>query len=326
MKNSLALKIGGFTALVSTSLFGSVTAANAANVDGCGLEPDGGTLENNSGICELTFDSAGTFSWTLPAGIAGLYGVLVGAGGGALFESPDTGYAGAGGSVEYTDLTSGAADDTVAVIVGGGGDTGSSPTDGDDTSVALNSGTPDVASGGAAGGFGVWGYCVSSFRSSWYWGENIGAGTPGADPDGGACIGGEPGIIPDSDGSAPSAFDGFVSELGHGGGVYLNTAHAQGFGDGANVFHDSVGDSVSADEAGAEGAVIFRYTAADANNATDSGSGSGSGSGSRSGLTNSLAFTGNDVPVAAIALTSVAIIAAGIGAVAFGRRRSRASR
>jgi len=324
VKDSLALKIGGFTAIFSTSLLGSATAAHAANVDGCGLEPDGGTLVNNAGVCELTFDSAGTYTWTLPAGITGLYGVLVGGGGGAQFESPDTGYAGAGGSVEYTDLTSGAADDTVAVIVGGGGGTGSSPADGDDTSVALDSGSPDVASGGAAGGFFVWGYCVSSFRSSWYWGENIGAGTAGAPPEGVACIGGASGITPDSDGSAPSAFDGFVSELGHGGGVYLNTAHAQGLGDGANVFHDSVGDSVSADEAGADGAVIFRYTAADANNVA--GSGSGSGSGSRSESSNSLAFTGNDLPVAAIALTSVAVIAGGIGAVAFGRRRSRASR
>ncbi len=324
MKNALALKISGVTALVSTSILGSVTAASAGNVGGCGLEPDGGTLENNAGICELVFDSAGTFTWSLPAGIADLYGVIVGGGGGAFYSQPSNGYAGEGGDVEFVDFTSWAADDTFTVAPGVGGDTASAGNGrhGGFSSVTINGSGPAAFGGDGAVAFGmVWGYCgVGIF------GENTGAGTPGDPAAGEACIGGGPGIIPDTAVGAPLIFDGFTSELGHGGGVYVDLIHNPRIGEGANVRYQSGDDATIADPTGADGAVIFRYTAADANNATDSGSGSGSGSGSRSGSTNSLSFTGNDVPVAAIALTSVAIIAAGIGAVAFGRRRSRASR
>lgn len=322
MKKSVALRISGFTALVSTSMLGSVTAANAANVDGCGLEPDGGTLERNAGICELTFDSAGSHAWILPAGIAGLHVVLVGAGGGAAYVQPNTGYSGAGGDVEFVDLTAFLPNGTAEVMVGEGGESGTpNGYDGQLTYLRMNGGSTINVDGGIAGDTSSWGW---GFCDGGYFGENIGAGVADPAPSGGACVGGGPGIVPDTDSDAPAIFDGFTTELGRGGGVFFDTARSPQIGEGANVFYDSGDDATTADASGADGVVIFRYTASDANNASDSGSGSGSGS--RTSSTNTLASTGNDVPVAAAALTSVAVIAAGVGAFAFGRRRSRVSR
>ena len=319
MKNSIAMKLGGFTALVSTSILGSVTAANAANIDGCGLEPDGATLENNAGVCELTFDTAGTYSWTLPAGIADLYAVLVGAGGGAAYVEPNTGYAGAGGGVMFLDLTDWVADDTATINVGAGGESGSpSSTAGEDTSLRGNGGSPLSADGGNGGDISDWGW---GFCDGGFFGENTGAGDAGGAPAGGACSGGGPGIIPDSDADAPAIFDGFTAELGHGGGAYLDRTHNARIGEGANIFYQTGDNATTADLTGSDGAVIFRFTASDANNVT----GSGAGSGSHSGSDKSLAYTGNDVPIAATALASVALMAAGIGAVAFGRRRKQTS-
>jgi hypothetical protein len=326
VKTSRTLTFGGFTALVSTTILGSATVASAANVDGCGLEPDGGNLERNAGICELTFDSRSSGAWILPAGIAGLHAVLVGAGGGASYAQPNTGYSGAGGDVEFVDLTSYVPDDAAEVSVGVGGESGTPRGyDGQLTYLRMNGGSTLNVDGGNAGDnypFG-WGYCDVPFIG--YFGENVGAGA-GDPPIGGSCFGGGPGIVPDTDSDAPAIFDGFTTELGRGGGVFIDTTRSLQIGEGANVFYDSGNDATTADAAGADGVVIFRYTASDANNVSDSDSGSGSGSGSRTGSTNTLASTGNDVPVAAAALTSVAIIAAGVGAFAFGRRRSRVSR
>ena len=316
MKSNLALKVGGFTALVSTSLLGSTTAATAANVDGCGLEPDGGNLDNNAGVCELWFEGPGTNSWSLPAGITGLWGVLVGAGGGAMSNGYSMGYTGAGGDVEYMDLTSSDAGDTVAIVVGAGGAYGDSVDGGDggDSSVSVNGGTPLVANGGA-GAIPVsaaWGYCDNGSGDSGPYGENVGAGVAGTPPSGEACSGGGPGIVPDSDPGAPAIFDGFTHEFGHGGGVYTDTSRTIYMGDGGSLFVDTNGadpDAING-HAGTFGGVIFRYPAADANNAADE----------------PLAPTGGALPTTFAALASVAIIAAGIGFRPFNRRRSRASR
>lgn len=318
MKTSRALTFGGFTALVSTSIFGSTTGAFAANVDGCGLEPAGGTLENLSGTCELTFDTAGDYSWTLPAGIAGLHAMLVGAGGGAGFEAPDWGYAGGGGSIEYVDLTSNVSGDTVSGQIGEGGTTARPDvTAGEYTTLSVNGGSNYIASGGSAGSDFAWSYCSPGFRDSWYWGENTGAGVAGDPANGAACVGGGPGLAPSDDPDAPAIFDDVTTEFGHGGGALLNTSRALLPGDGANVFLDSVNDDVTADPKGADGLVVFRYTASDANNVGGSGG---------DGSTGSLASTGNSTPVAALALASIAAIAAGLGASAFGRRRSASNR
>jgi len=308
MKNALALKIGGFTTLVSTGLLGSIAGASAATVDGCGTKPAGGTLTNMSGVCELTFKSAGSFTWTLPAGIAGLHSVLVGAGGGAAISFPNEGYGGAGGSVAYADLTSSVAGDELTVEVGSGGasaldDDGS---DGEPSAILINGGGGPNASGGDGAIIYAmpWGFCDGG-----YFGENLGAGTSTTGQEGGPCVGGGPGIIPDSHSDAPEIFDGFTTELGHGGGVYIDATHTGRFGEGANVFFetfenvDPLDDEISAENQGADGAVIFRYTA-----------------------NQSLAATGNDVPVTTAALVSVAIIAAGVAGATYGRRRSRASR
>ncbi len=315
MKTSRTLTFGGFTALVSTTILGSATVASAANVDGCGLEPDGANLERNAGICELTFDSRSSGAWILPAGIAGLHVVLVGAGGGASYAQPNTGYSGAGGDVEFVDLTSYVPDDAAEVSVGVGGESGTPfGRDGQPTSLRMNGGSTLNVDGGNAGDsypFG-WGYCDVGYYG--YFGENVGAGDAGDPPIGGSCVGGGPGIVPDTDSDAPAIFDGFTTELGRGGGVFIDTTRSLQIGEGANVFIDSGNDATTADAAGADGVVIFRYTASDANNVADAGS------------TGSLAATGNDVPVNELTLASIAAIAAGIGASVLGRRRSQSSR
>ena len=323
MNRFLALKIGGFAALVLTSVLGSSTTANAANVGGCGFEPAGGTLHRTAGICELTFYSVGVYSWTLPAGIADLYGIAVGGGGGADYSQPNHGYAGAGGSVEYVNLTSSAAGDDLSVEVGAGGhrDLGDADYFGQGYSSAIIGSSLEIVSGGLPGILmtPAWGNCDGGD-----FGENIGAGDAGVAPEGGACVGGGPGIVPDTDPHAPAIFAGFTTELGHGGGVYLDRTHTPRIGEGANVRYQTGDDATIADATGADGAVIFRYTASDANNV--SGGGAGSGSSSGSGSKESLAYTGNQIPIAASALASLAIISAGIGAIASTRRRSRASR
>lgn len=311
-----ATQFTGFVALAATSFLGSASSASAANVTDCGLEPDGGNLENISGVCELTFDSAGAYSWTLPAGIAGLHALLVGGGGGAIFQAPDFGYAGGGGTIEYIDLTSAAGADTVSGQVGAGGTTARPEvTAGGNTSLSVNGGSNYIGDGGSAGSMFAWGFCAPGFRDSSYWGENTGAGTAGAPGEGVACIGGGPGLTPSEDPNAPDIFDDFATEVGRGGGALLNTPRDLGPGDGANVFLDSVNDDVTADPEGAVGLVVFRYTASDANNVADSGSGS----------SGSLANTGNDVPVSAVTLASIGLIAAGLGATMFARRRANRS-
>lgn len=313
MNSSFAMKIGGFTALLSTSLLGSVTNATAANVDGCGLEPDGGTLRAIEGICELDF-AVGIRTWSLPAGIAGLHALILGAGGGAVStgDGTDQGYAGAGGEVEYMDLTTSVGGDTITVVVGDGGARGyqSAAADGGDSSVSVNGGTPVVADGGIAGDAGDWGW---GFCGRGTFGENVGAGV--ADPvpsDPGywlTCSGGGPGIVADSDPDAPAIFDGFTYEVGHGGGVYIDVFHTQRSGDGGSVFVDTMETSITDDDdinpsSGVWGTVVFRYTAGE-----------------------SLASTGGALPTTFATLASIAIIAVGVGLRPFNRRRrSHASR
>ena len=312
MKSSFAMKIGGFAALLTTGLLGSVTSATAANVDGCGPRPDGGTLRINEGVCELDF-AVGARSWNLPAGITGLHALILGAGGGATSSGngTDSGYAGAGGDVEYMDLTTSVAGDTITVVVGDGGGRGyqSAAGDGGDSSVSVNGGTPVVAEGGIAGDSSVWGW---GFCGSGNFGENVGAGVadpvPTPDPYWTTCVGGGPGIVADSDPDAPAIFDGFTYEVGHGGGVYRDTPHTQRVGDGGSVFVDTNETADTSDDninpsSGVWGTVIFRYNASEP-----------------------LAATGGGLPTAFAALASVAIIAAGIGFRPFNRRRSRASR
>jgi hypothetical protein len=225
------------------------------------------------------------------------------------------GYAGAGGQVNYMDLTTSVAGDTITVVVGSGGAYGgvNPGGDGGDSSVSVNGGTPAVTYGGMGGDSGAsyYGWCSAT---DGYYGENVGAGSPFVAATGEACIGGGPGIVPDSDSNAPAIFDGYTDDVARGGGVFIDTFPSNGTGDGGSVYVDTNGggtsDDVNYGGPGVWGTVIFRYPAADANNAPDE----------------PLAPTGGALPTTFAALASVAIIAAGIGFRPFNRRRSRASR
>jgi hypothetical protein len=304
----------GFVALAATSFLGSATAATAANVTGCGLEPDGGNLENISGVCELTFDNDGSYSWTLPAGISGLHAIVVGGGGGAVWESSTIGYGGDGGGVSYVDLTGSLPNDTITGNVGEGGTSAAldSQTDGENTTLSVNGGSNYIGMGGFSGRYSL-GYCNPGIYGMW--GEGEGAAGAGVVNLSDPCAGGGPGIVPDSDSNAPAIFDGFTTELGRGGGVFTDTTPAQTPGRGGSVFVNSSNNTSSAEPRSADGLVVFRYTESDANNVVDSSGGSNG----------SLANTGNEVPVAAVTLASIGLIAAGLGATMFARRRSNRS-
>jgi hypothetical protein len=309
-------QLTGFVALAATSFLGSATAATAANVTGCGLEPVGGNLENNAGVCELTFDNAGSYSWTLPAGISGLHAIVVGGGGGADFRSPNFGYAGNGGGIDYVDLTGVAANGTITGTVGEGGtSTAESATSGGNTTLSVNGGSNYIGGGGSAAAMSL-GTCAAGIPG--YWGEGEGAAGVGwvnfTDP----CAGGGLGIVPDNDGNAPTIFDGFTTELGRGGGVFTDEVPMQTPGRGGSVFVFTGDDTSSVEPTGADGIVVFRYTASDDNNIADSSGGANDSSGS-------LANTGNGVPVAAVTLASIGLIAAGLGATMISRQRHNRS-
>ncbi|MEQ1738023.1 MAG: hypothetical protein ABL886_16665, partial [Rhodoglobus sp.] len=67
----------------------------------CGDVPIGASVSIDSDRCVLDFGTAGGYSWTLPTGISGLFGLVVGGGGGALADGGSEGYAGSGGDVLY---------------------------------------------------------------------------------------------------------------------------------------------------------------------------------------------------------------------------------
>jgi hypothetical protein len=255
----------GITAL------GVAAPAGAATIPGCGDEPVGGTITVSGGVCELTFATPGAYSWTLPSGVSGLYGLLVGAGGGAYANGVDQGYAGTAGNVRYVDYTAASAGDVVSGAVGAGGSSSTTPTDGEDTSATLSA-VQSIADGGAASNSN---YCSIEGNFSVYVGDGDGAG--GAVPlaPGGDCVASyAPGINPSADAvdsystARPAIFSTLNSTFGSGGRVVGTTstiasdAAIAGTGQGADVqFSNPPARILTFNSIGGSGRAVFRYAA-----------------------------------------------------------------
>lgn len=103
--------------------------------------------EVSAGICEKAFTTPGDSTFTAPAGVTKLSAIIVGAGGGSVYNA-DGAYAGGGGEVVYVDSVSTTA--AVDITVGAGGE-----SDGNVIGFAAAGGTSSLGSDEAAGGFGA---------------------------------------------------------------------------------------------------------------------------------------------------------------------------
>lgn len=263
----------GAVGLVAASF---ASPAAAAVVAGCGAVPAGASSTVTNGVCQLDFDTAGTYSWTLPAGISGLYALIVGAGGGADANGLNEGYAGSGGDVAYADYTTAAADDVANLTVGAPGTTAEKiGTDGGDSSMTLGLSSV-VAVGGIGGAFDIDKYCFPDGDSFPAVGSGNGAGGPvGNGGDCATAVG--PGVNPSLGNvdsfanAAPVIFADLNVDFGRGGQVVVAPAalpDPTGTGQGASVRYVSpavryVSPTVPEFNAiGGGGRIIYRYTLA----------------------------------------------------------------
>lgn len=252
-------------AVIGTGLLGAgslVFPSSAfATSNNCGDTPNGATLTETDGVCQVEFSNSGSFSFTPPSGASQLAAILTGAGGGALAYDA-TGYAGNGGEVRYIDLSEDS-NSSFSISVGDGGTTGNPPTAGGDTELAFGS-TTLYADGGDAGI--VTSYCILNGSGSTYLGEGVGSGgNPEVGPND-ECISAGPGLNPAIDeednfnNPVPTLFQSFNVELGKGG--YLAAAPStlsQGPGQGGSVEMDLANTVVDSSLDGSDGLVVFRW-------------------------------------------------------------------
>jgi len=268
----MSKKILGAAGLGLISLGSTLFAspANAALTD-CGTAPTGGTLEWDSAtnVCTLTFDSTGSYSFT-PSVVSDLQAILVGGGGGADAHD-STGYAGTGGRVTYSDLSTVASGTTLTLTVGQGGASAVNGDAGTSTSISYGS-TTLVADGGISGGTG---YCALNGSGSTYVGFGSGAFGNSSTNNGETCGTTGPGVNPslgnvDNNSSAvPTHFTNYNFELGKGGDLTDNTAIPTALaGQGGSVDMDTQNTTLVSTTNGADGLLVFRWTPAAALAAT----------------------------------------------------------
>jgi hypothetical protein len=327
-KNSVAI-LAVSTLGLGASVSGALPA-QALSVDGCGDQPTDGTLTRTGDICQVVFDSEGSYTYTLPTGVTGLYALLAGGGGGGEIGGIPvrTYYAGEGGSVSYVDYSSASAGDVLTISVGAGGTSASTSTAGESTTVTRSS----VTSTAAGGDGGDWNdYC--SIVGGGDFGHGNGSRTD-ASSGGAACTDVSRygrGIIPSSahadsaSTSVPSIFLGINTEFGHGGRILVDTTHLSvedGTGWGAGATFTSGGTYVAHDATGADGAVIFRFAAS-----TSTGSSPSPDSDSQQVVQikaepNEPTLANTGISVSFGASVALALGAVGVSLMLFGRRRS----
>lgn len=288
VNKGLAILGAGAMGISSSLVAGPALAATNL----CGTAPVGGTLVETDGICELTFSSSGSFTFTVPRGAQDLAMLLVGAGGGAWYEegvissTGATGYAGSGGSVLYQDFAASSANwagKSFELALGEGGLTGDgdSVTNGSPSSATTPSSELHSADGGD-GGSVMNGYCLLNGSGSTYVGNGQGAGGEANTPDGEDCSqttgpGLNPSIDPQDNygNNVPTNFKNLNIILGPGGTVtdepsiqqqatMVLMALTNTFGSGASVVVDSTTAlGVRADTQGASGIALFRWKPSD---------------------------------------------------------------
>ena len=248
-------------------------ASPAMAAPDCGAVPAGATLTILGGTtCQIDFAAAGSYTWTLPTGVAGLQALLVGGGSGALGDT-NLGYAGDGGSVLYVDYSAAPAGTSATIVVGAGGaSSNTSPTGGAASTVTVSAVT-STATGGASG--------PSSFcepeGSTIFAGNGDGAGgtiSTFGDPCETTYA---PGINPSVDANdsfsnpRPAVFSTLNADFGLGGRVLITAdtlpsdASLAGTGEGANMHYNGTLDQFDNGNAvGGSGRVVFRFTAPEA--------------------------------------------------------------
>lgn len=241
--------------------------ALASGLVDCGTAPTGGTMTESGGVCTLTFDDAGTYSFTTPAAVADFQALLVGAGGGAWVNGTN-GYAGSGGKVKYVPLGSGATSKVFAIVVGLGGPSDAvSPLDGTDSTITYDSQTLLASRGYMSNG-----WCVVTGSGTDQTGVGNGAGGDTPSSNGEQCVT-APGVNPsagnvDSTGLAvPALFANYNLNLGKGGSVLVSPAGLPTLtaGAGASVIMDNATTSSVANDAKAgDGLVVLRWSLEDA--------------------------------------------------------------
>lgn len=271
MKNSTKLGAGASLAFLASSLLAAPNVASAASVETCGDEVPGATLNDQGEYCELSiFGSGADVSWTVPAGLAELQGLLVGGGAGANTGITDFtsgwSYAGAGGSVSYVDLTATSPGTVLTLKVGAGG---KSRTELGEWTAG---GTTEIKNGAtvlssSAGGQGT-GYngCLPAGGEAYLLYVEEGQGAAGVAGTGTCFATGSTGIFPSTDPNSTSLFKDLtpavLNQVGLGtGGVisWLVEPQAWVSGQGAGVILS--GETAKVQELqGTDGAVVLRFS------------------------------------------------------------------
>lgn len=249
-------------------------ASPAMAAPDCGAVPAGATLTILPGnTCQLDFAAAGSYSWTLPTGVAGLQALLVGGGSGALGDT-DFGYAGDGGLVLYVDYSAATAGTSATIVVGAGGTSDEdTPTDGADSTVTVSA----VTSTATGGVWAITSACIPEGSVGVFAGNGDGAGetlTTFTDPCETTYAAGINPSVDATDSSSnpvPAIFASLNTDFGLGGRVLVTgdilptDASLAGTGNGANMLYNSGLDAfVTGNAVGGSGRVVFRYTAPEA--------------------------------------------------------------
>lgn len=249
-----ASAIGAGAGLLVAPFALTAPAANAA-VD-CGTTTPTATVINGT-ICEVRFDTAGSYTFTAPSGVSKLAAVIIGAGGGALGNSFEA-YAGGSGLAVYVDSVDTSAD--IAVLVGTGGGSGTlviPPTAGGTSSVNGDTATAGDVGSGAVGGGGS----NDDFAGAAYFDSSVDANSyaagAGSSADGFECVGGA-GVTLDDIATDDTLFPGDDTTVYANGGDCSDTAPvatAQVSGNGGSVGNDFIAGR------GVDGLVVLRWAA-----------------------------------------------------------------
>jgi hypothetical protein len=243
------------------SAISSLNPASASAVAGCGDTPANTTLVKLGSTCQLTLSTTNAVSFTLPAGVTALHGIVVAGGGGAggQMVSGSTGYSGAGGQVQYFDFTGLAASATVELEVGAGGTNGDNPTAGQPSHVAVTGQSTVTSDGGVLGDINN--YCSFGGNYSTYVGNNIsGTGTAPVNANGACDLDGAAGENP-ATGTHSADWSNYpTTNLGKGGGVYGVAPATLLPGEGGSVVVDAANSTV-VNHDGAAGIIVLRWEA-----------------------------------------------------------------
>ncbi len=136
----------GISAIVAGSSF--ITLPAQAAVD-CGTAPSGSTITTIGDVCQLAITAGGAnINFTVPESATQLFALVIGGGGGSIFNSAE-GYAGNAGQVRYFDMSASVGTE-ITMIVGDGGTNGDTEEiAGEDSSVSSALSGQNVTATGA---------------------------------------------------------------------------------------------------------------------------------------------------------------------------------